>query len=116
MSAYGIGTKIGLAFGGSIAAYVIGLIGFDPTAATQPANIVNTIFHMTITPEMIIYGIALLLFVYLFKIEKKLPLYFRTGSVQRRKACCCWKGWRYCFIRDGKGGSGVLYGQYAGCN
>lgn len=73
MSAYGIGTKIGLAFGGSIAAYVIGLIGFDPTAATQPANIVNTIFHMTITPEMIIYGIALLLFVYLFKIEKKLP-------------------------------------------
>lgn len=41
MSAYGIGSKIGMAFGGSIAAFVIGAIGFDPNAATQPANVLN---------------------------------------------------------------------------
>ena len=85
MSAYGIGTKIGLAFGGSIAAYVIGLIGFDPNAATQPANIVNIFFHMTITSEAVIYGIALLLFLYLMRVEKRLPMMRAEIAARKEK-------------------------------
>ena len=85
MSAYGIGTKIGLAFGGSIAAYVIGLIGFDPNAATQPENIVNIFFHMTITSEAVIYGIMLVLFLYLTKIEKKLPMMRAEIAARKEK-------------------------------
>ena len=80
-----LGTKIGLAFGGSIAAYVIGLIGFDPNAATQPENIVNIFFHMTITSEAVIYGIMLVLFLYLTKIEKKLPMMRAEIAARKEK-------------------------------
>ena len=44
MSAYGIGTKIGLAFGSSIAGFVIGALHFDPNAAEQPANVLRAFF------------------------------------------------------------------------
>ena len=73
MSAYGIGTKIGLAFGGSIAAFVIGAIGFDPNAATQPQSVMNTFFNLTITTNMIVYAVIFVLFMFLVKLEKQLP-------------------------------------------
>ena len=45
MSAYGIGNKIGLAFGTSVAGFVIGALNFDPNAATQPTSVLNAFFH-----------------------------------------------------------------------
>ncbi len=73
MSAYGIGTKIGLAFGGSIAAFVIGLIGFNPNAAVQPASVLNAFFHLIVTGQLAVYVFLFLGFMYLRKLEKKLP-------------------------------------------
>lgn len=73
MSAYGIGTKIGLAFGGSIAAFVIGAIGFDPNAATQPVRVMNAFFNLNITGQAVVYLAILIMFIYLRKLEKGLP-------------------------------------------
>lgn len=73
MSAYGIGNKIGLAFGTSVAGFVIGALHFDPNAATQPANVLNAFFHLTFTGQLVVYGVMLLLMFYLSRIEKKLP-------------------------------------------
>lgn len=73
MSAYGIGTKIGLAFGGSIAAFVIGMIGFDPNAAVQPESVMNTFFNLVVTGQLVVYICMFLLFLYLWKLEKRLP-------------------------------------------
>lgn len=73
MSAYGIGTKIGLAFGTSVAGFVIGALHFDPNAATQPDNVLSAFFHLTVTAQLAVYGVILLLMFYLSRIEKKLP-------------------------------------------
>ena len=73
MSAFGIGNKIGLAFGTSVAGFVIGALHFDSSAATQPANILNAFFHLTFTGQLAVYGVMLLLMLYLSRIEKKLP-------------------------------------------
>lgn len=73
MSAYGIGTKIGLAFGGSVAAFVIGAIGFDPKAAVQPDNVLNAFFHLIVSGQLFVFVVFTFLFLYLAKLEKKLP-------------------------------------------
>ena len=73
MSAYGIGNKIGLAFGTSVAGFVIGVLHFDSTAAVQPDNILSAFFHLTFTGQLVVYAVMLLLMFYLFRIEKKLP-------------------------------------------
>ena len=73
MSVYGIGTKIGLAFGGSVAAVVIDLIGFDPEAATQSTRVLNTFFNLTIGGQLCVYIAMFVLFFYLTRIEKRLP-------------------------------------------
>ena len=73
MSAYGIGTKIGMAFGGSVAAFVIGAIGFDPNAAEQPAHVMNAFFHLYITGQLCVFVLLFVLFLYLRKLEKRLP-------------------------------------------
>lgn len=84
MSAYGIGTKIGLAFGGSISAFVIGMIGFDPNAAVQPDHVLNAFFHLLISGQLFVYVCIFLLFMYLTKIEKKLPE--MKAEIAERKA------------------------------
>ena len=73
MSCYGIGTKIGLAFGSTIAGLIIGALSFNPNAAAQPQNILNAFFNLNITVSMVMYAAMMLIFVYLRKIEKKLP-------------------------------------------
>lgn len=85
MSAFGIGTKIGLAFGSSVAAYVVGFIQFDPNAATQPASVLNVFFNLTITGQVVVYAVMILLFAYLLRIEKKLPQ-MRAEIEERRAA------------------------------
>lgn len=73
MSAYGIGNKIGLAFGTSVAGFVIGALNFDPNAATQPTSVLNAFFHLTFTAQIVVYGVMFLMMFYLSRIEKKLP-------------------------------------------
>lgn len=73
MSAYGIGTKIGLAFGTTVAGFVTDAVGFDPNAATQPDHVLNTFFHLQFTTQLVVYFIMGLLLLYIYKIEKKLP-------------------------------------------
>ena len=73
MSAYGIGTKIGLAFGTTVAGFVLDAVGFDPTAATQPANVLSAFFHLQFTAQLAVYVVMGLLLLYIYKIEKKLP-------------------------------------------
>lgn len=89
MSAYGIGTKIGLAFGSSIAGFVIGILKFDPNAATQPENVLNAFFHLVITGQLAVYGAMFLLLFYLFRIEKRLPQ--MKAEVEARKAAASGK-------------------------
>lgn len=84
MSAYGIGTKIGLAFGSTIAGLVIGSVAFDPTAATQPQNVLDVFFHTNITISLVMYAGMAIVFWYLRKIEKKLPE--MRAEVEARKA------------------------------
>ncbi len=73
MSAYGIGTKIGLAFGSSVAAYIIGLTGFDASLPEQTAGALNTLFHLNVTAPMLMYvGMGIVFFIIL-KIERKIP-------------------------------------------
>ena len=73
MSAYGIGTKIGLAFGTSIAGLVIGAVEFDPNAAVQPEPVLNAFFHLSVTIQMFDYVAIFLLMLFVYRIEKKLP-------------------------------------------
>lgn len=84
MSAAGIGTKIGLAFGTSVAGLVIGAVEFDPNAAEQPQNVLDAFFHLSITVQMIVYVIIFLLMLYVYRIEKKLPE--MKKEVEARKA------------------------------
>lgn len=72
MSAYGIGTKIGLAFGTSIAGLVIGAVEFDPNAAVQPEPVLNAFFHLSVTIQMFVYVAIFLLMLFVYRIEKKL--------------------------------------------
>lgn len=73
MSAYGIGTKIGLAFGTSVAGFVIGAVHFDAKAAVQPQNVLDAFFHLTITGQLVVYIVILVLMVFVYRIEKRLP-------------------------------------------
>ncbi len=73
MSAMGIGTKIGLAFGSSIAGLVVGLVSFNPDLAEQPQHVLNAFFHMNVTFPIIVYAVMVLVFAYIMTIEKKLP-------------------------------------------
>ena len=84
MSAYGMGTKIGLAFGTSIAGVVIGMLQFDPNAAVQPQNVLNGFFNINIVLPMVMYVGMAIIFVYLSRIEKKLPQ--MRAEVEARKA------------------------------
>lgn len=73
MSTYGMGTKIGLAFGTSVAGFIVGALNFDPSAAVQPERVLNSFFFIMITLLLIEYVLLGCLFAYLRKIEKKLP-------------------------------------------
>lgn len=73
MSASGIGQKVGLAFGTSIAGFIIGALSFDPNVASQPQNILNSFFGINVILPMVMYIGMALIFVYLIKIEKRLP-------------------------------------------
>ena len=84
MSAYGMGTKIGLAFGSTIAGFVIGALHFNPEAVTQPANVLSAFFHITVTAQLAVFVVRFLLMFYLNKIEKKLPQ--MRKEVEERKA------------------------------
>lgn len=73
MSAYGMGTKIGLAFGASIAGMILGALNFNPDVLEQPAHILNAFFNINIALPMVMYAVMALIFAYIWKIEKKLP-------------------------------------------
>lgn len=73
MSASGIGQKVGLAFGTSIAGFIIGALSFDPNAAVQPQNVLNSFFDINVVLPMVMYIGMALIFVYLIRIEKRLP-------------------------------------------
>lgn len=73
MAASGIGQKFGLAFGSSVAALVVGLISFDPNAAEQPKAVLDTFFHLTVTSQIVVYAVILVIFAVLAKMEKQLP-------------------------------------------
>lgn len=84
MSTMGIGTKIGLAFGGTAAGFVLGLVKFNAKAAVQPAHVLNAFFGLNVTAPLVIYTLMALIFLYLRKIEKKLPE--MRKEVEERKA------------------------------
>lgn len=84
MSAYGIGTKIGLAFGTTVAGLVIGAVNFDPNAATQPKAVLDAFFHLTITGQLVVYVVMLVLLMFIYKIEKQLPQ--MKKEIEERKA------------------------------
>lgn len=73
MSCYGMGTKIGLAFGSSVAGLIIGALNFDASLAAQPQNVLDAFFHTNVTIFLVEYVVMILVFAYLWKIEKKLP-------------------------------------------
>lgn len=85
MSANGIGQKIGLAFGTSIAGFIIGALNFDPNAAAQPDNILNAFFNINVALPLSMYVLMGAIFVYLMKIEKRLPQ-IRAEIETRRQA------------------------------
>ena len=85
MSAFGIGTKIGLAFGSSIAGFVLGALHFDPNAATQPASVLSAFFHISITGQMFVFVAIFLLLLVIRRIEKRLPQ-MRQGVLERKEA------------------------------
>ncbi len=73
MSAYGIGTKIGLAFGTTVAGYIIGLTTFDPEAAEQTAGALSALFNLNVTAPMLMYVFMGVIFVIVRKLEKRIP-------------------------------------------
>lgn len=73
MSAYGMGTKIGLAFGSSIAGLILGALHFDAEAVIQPQNVLNGFFHISVTLPMVMYLGMALTFAFLMRIERRLP-------------------------------------------
>lgn len=84
MSAMGIGTKIGMAFGGTVVGYIVSAVHYDPNAATQSAKVLNAFFQLSVTAPLIMYaGMAIIFFV-LMKIEKQLPQ--MRKEVEERKA------------------------------
>lgn len=83
MSAYGIGTKIGLAFGTTVAGFVLDAVQFDPDAAVQSESVLSAFFHLSFTAQLVVYvGMGLLL-LYVYKIEKRLPQ--MRAEVEARK-------------------------------
>lgn len=83
MSAMGIGTKIGMAFGGTFTGFIIGLVHYNPDLVTQPYHVLNAFFQLNVTVPMIIYVFMALIAFYLIKIEKKLPQ--MRAEVEARK-------------------------------
>jgi sugar (glycoside-pentoside-hexuronide) transporter len=73
MSAYGIGTKIGLAFGTTFAGYIIGLTTFDAEATEQTAGALSALFHLNVTAPMLMYVFMAVIFFMVLKLEKKIP-------------------------------------------
>ncbi len=73
MSTAGIGQKIGLAFGSSIAGIVIGAINYVPDAKTQSQAALDAFFHMNITIYLVLYIVMLILFIFMKRVEDKLP-------------------------------------------
>lgn len=73
MSTYGIGSKIGLAFGSSVAGLIIGALNFDASLTVQPQSILNAFFNINIVLPMGMYIAMAAIFVYLRSVEKKLP-------------------------------------------
>lgn len=87
MSAYGIGTKIGLAFGTTVAGFVLDAVGFDADAAVQSQSVLSAFFHLSFTAQLFVYvGMGLLL-LYVYKIEKKLPQ--MRAEIEARKEQVC---------------------------
>ena len=70
MSANGIGNKIGLAFGSSLAGFVLGFVNFDPNAAVQPQHILNVFFHLTVTAQLVIYVLIMVVLLFIYRLEK----------------------------------------------
>ena len=83
MSAYGIGTKVGLAFGATIAGLVTDALHFDPSAAVQSEGVLSSFFNINVGLPMLMYLCMGLVFVYLKKIEKRLPQ--MRAEVEARK-------------------------------
>ena len=73
MSAYGIGTKIGMAFGSSVAGYIIGFAGFDASATEQTATSLNTLFHLNVTAPMLMYVGMGIIFFMIMLLERRIP-------------------------------------------
>lgn len=73
MSVYGIGTKIGLAFGTTIAGFILGALNFDSGALVQPDRVLNAFFNINIALPMAMYAVMAVIFIYLRHMEKKLP-------------------------------------------
>lgn len=73
MSTAGMGQKLGLAFGSSVAGIVIGAINYIPDAATQTEDILNAFFHMNVTIFMALYVVMLGMFIFMKRVEDKLP-------------------------------------------
>ena len=86
MAASGIGQKFGLAFGSSVAALVVGLISFDPNAAEQPRVVLDAFFHLTVTSQIVVYAVILVIFIALAKLEKQLPAMQKAIDERNAKA------------------------------
>lgn len=84
MSAYGIGTKIGLAFGTTLAGFILDAVGFNANAPVQSQRVLNLFFNLSFTVQLFVYiGMGLLL-LFVYRIERKLPE--MKAEVAARKA------------------------------
>lgn len=73
VTAYTFAAKAGLAFGGTIAGYVLTAINYVPNATTQAANVLDWLFRLTVTVPMISFIVIAIVFTFVIKIESKLP-------------------------------------------
>ena len=86
MSVYTFAQKFGLAAGGVVASWLLGIFNYQEGAATQSQAVLDVFFHEIVTLPLILFIVLTFMFLYLSKFEKKLPEMKKELEERKAKA------------------------------
>lgn len=85
MSVFTFAQKFGQAIGGVIAAYLLGVVSYDPMAAEQTERVLRLFFAENITIPAIIFAFTFFIFIYISKVETKIPQMQKEIEIRSEK-------------------------------
>lgn len=84
MAAISVGQKVGAAIGGTLAPALLAMVAYNPDLAEQPQEVLNLFTAEMIWIPMVLYIGVAAIFMYIMKLEKKLPQ--MRAEIEARKA------------------------------